>query len=186
MMKEKALELCKKVHSKQIYYIDGKEVPYYNHCMIVAKIIEENAESELDKDYAETVALLHDTLEDTSVTYADIEKDFGKKVADGVLALTKNRALPHEDRLDDSLSRIAKLGSREVAAVKMADRICNLGEIPAGWSKEKVKDYLCDAIKIKTKLEKSSGNIATLLGEAIEDYKKNFILGGEQDEILNS
>ncbi len=139
--------------------------------MIVANIIKLRAEPELDLDYAMTVAYLHDTIEDTKTTYEDIKNIFGKDVADGVLALTKDKSLSHEEKLDDSLSRIKKLGRREVAAVKIADRICNLFEIPVHWSKQKAQNYIEESIKIEKTLGYASPRLHKILLGAIENYK---------------
>jgi len=35
-------------------------------------------------------AILHDTIEDTVVTYSELEKEFGEAVANGVMALSKD------------------------------------------------------------------------------------------------
>lgn len=169
---ERALELCKKVHSNATYLIDGKEVPYYFHCVETANIIKSQAEPDIDLDFSETLALLHDTIEDTYITYDYINKNFGKEVADGVAALTKNESLPYSSRLDDSISRIINLGSREVAVVKMADRICNLHEIPIGWGKDKCEHYLSDAVKICNALSWASKNISDALKHEIDNYNK--------------
>ncbi len=172
MIKEEALKLCKRMHAKQKYIVDGKEVPYYNHCIMVANIIGENAEKDLDIEFAQTVALLHDTLEDTPLTLEYLKEHFGDKVAAGVLALTKNQELKYEDRLGDSLSRINALKSKEVAAVKLADRICNLYETPAGWSKEKEREYIADATKIVDRLGWASQKLAAKLKEMIRKREK--------------
>ena len=50
---------------------------------------------EFDLDFAVQVALLHDIIEDTATTYDELAEHFGSKVADGVLALTKNKLSSH-------------------------------------------------------------------------------------------
>lgn len=44
---------------------------------------------------AETVAFLHDTVEDTSITIEDIRTEFPKEVADAVEVLTHNKGVPY-------------------------------------------------------------------------------------------
>src|SRR5574343_437981 len=87
-------------------------------------------------DFAIQVALLHDTIEDTSTDICELENIFGVEIANGVSALTKNSSLPKEQQMQDSLSRIKKLQS-EVSAVKLADRITNLQPPPTHWDKQK-------------------------------------------------
>ncbi|MCC6986356.1 MAG: bifunctional (p)ppGpp synthetase/guanosine-3',5'-bis(diphosphate) 3'-pyrophosphohydrolase [Anaerolineales bacterium] len=70
--------------------------PYINHCIAVAKIL-----SEL-KVPAEVVAagLLHDTVEDTPITLADIRSEFGDTVRLLVDGVTKLTHLPRVSRGD--------------------------------------------------------------------------------------
>jgi len=75
--------------------------PYINHCLAVASILTDL------KVPADVVAagLLHDTVEDTPVTLADIRKDFGdtvKLLVDGVTKLTQ---LPRVSRGDQHAER---------------------------------------------------------------------------------
>ena len=57
---------------------------------------------------------LHDTLEDTTLTYEEVERVFGSRVAQGVYVLTRNvEAKKYKERL-----RLAELG---VQLVKLAD-----------------------------------------------------------------
>ena len=59
-----------------------------------------------DWDLLVCSAILHDTLEDTNATYEEIEEEFGKSIADGVLALTKNNILPKDEKMKDSVKRL--------------------------------------------------------------------------------
>ena len=60
-------------------------VPYIIHPLAVADIL-----SDLKLDSATiTTGLLHDTIEDTKITYNSVVKEFGKEVADLVDGVTK-------------------------------------------------------------------------------------------------
>src|SRR5436309_6604905 len=59
--------------------------PYFNHPLEVAAIL---TEMKLD-DATIAAALLHDTIEDTETTHAEIEEKFGKEIASLVDGLTK-------------------------------------------------------------------------------------------------
>jgi len=52
------------------------------------------------------VALLHDVLEDTTVTAEELAAEFGTEVITGVLALTKTKLLPKTGQMNDSLQRL--------------------------------------------------------------------------------
>ncbi len=125
------------------------DVDYSAHIFGVTITAFEFAKEEnVDLDLVISIALLHDTIEDTSVTYEDIENKFGKEIADGVLALTKNEKLPKEDQMEDCLNRILKLNKKEVAIVKLADRCFNTRCRVENWSKEKQEKYIIEAINI--------------------------------------
>jgi len=75
--------------------VPGTDIPYLVHFSMVAMEVTAAlaVESELDGDLAVQCALLHDTIEDTGVTLSELKDGFGKKVADGVLALTKDETV---------------------------------------------------------------------------------------------
>ena len=128
--------------------------------------------NDIDEDLAVKCAMMHDTIEDTTLEYTDIENKYGKKVADGVMALTKNDNLPDKrTRMLDSLQRI-KQQSKEVWMVKMADRITNLYASPYYWDNEKKKAYREEAIVIYDHLKDGSDYLANRLKQKIDEYQK--------------
>jgi len=70
----------------------------------------------------------------------------------------------------DSLARIKERG-REMACVKMADRIANLQPPPAHWDREKKECYLAEARTIHAELSFASKHLADRLWAKIEAYK---------------
>lgn len=70
-------------------------------------------------------ALLHDTIEDTTTDFDDLEQEFGREVAELVAALTKNAALPEpqRERLYDQGLALADWRAR---LIKLADALDNL------------------------------------------------------------
>lgn len=129
------------------------DVDYSAHIFGVALTAFEFAKDEnVNMDLVVSVALLHDTIEDTSVTYQDIENQFGKEIADGVLALTKNEDLPKEQQMEDCLNRILKLDKKEIAIVKLSDRCFNTRCRVENWSVEKQEQYIYEAKNICDKI----------------------------------
>lgn len=124
-----------------------------------------------DGDLAVQCALLHDVLEDTDTTYAEVEATFGSRVAQGVLALTKNESLPKEQRMRDSLERIRQQ-PREVWLVKLADRITNLAPPPHYWQKDKIERYREEAKLIHQLLCEASDYLNQRLMSKIEAYER--------------
>ena len=89
----KAFRFAAERHNNQRF--PGTDLPYIMHVSFVAMevIAMLAAESGGDGDLAVQCALLHDTLEDTDTEYQDLVDNFGRSVADGVHALTKDRSV---------------------------------------------------------------------------------------------
>jgi (p)ppGpp synthase/HD superfamily hydrolase len=71
----------------------------------------------------------------------------------------------------DSLKRI-KLQPKEVWAVKMADRICNLYAPPFYWNNEKKIAYQKEAQLILSELKEGNSYLAERLQQKIEKYNQ--------------
>jgi len=128
-----------------------------------------NVEDVDNPDFAIQCALLHDIIEDQDYEYEEVNKNFGKKVADGVLALTKNNKLEESKQMKDSLERI-KQQPREIWMVKLADRITNLQKPPKHWNQEKILRYREEACDIWKNLKEASPFLALRLREKIDVY----------------
>jgi GTP pyrophosphokinase len=101
--------------------------PYVTHCVEVARIL---AELQLD---SVTVAsgLIHDVVEDTAITVADIEREFGREVAAIVDGLTKIGALTLTSAQERQVENYRKLllsiaKDARVILIKLADRLHNM------------------------------------------------------------
>jgi len=166
----KAWFFASRVHNGQLY--PGEQLPYVTHLGNVAFEVMAVASSLENAELAICCAILHDTLEDTETTYEEIAKEFGEAVANGVQALTKDERLATKrEKMIDSLERIKKQ-PKEVWAVKMADRISNLGEPPHYWALEKRQAYRDEAKIIWEYLHKANDALAKRLEEKIEGYGK--------------
>lgn len=122
-------------------------MPYSAHIMGVALTAIKYATTEVNKFDMELiccVALLHDVIEDCGVGFNELRALFGDAVANGVMALSKNDNLKKEEKMLDSLRRI-KMQPKEVAIVKMADRLFNMRDNVPSWSKDKLLEYKKEA-----------------------------------------
>ncbi len=152
--------------------IDGERIEYLNHIGSVAMEImwALQTDTETNGDFAIQCAILHDTIEDTHVKYEMVNTEFGEKVANGVLALSKNPNLPtKEEQIRDSLKRIQQQ-PREVWMVKLADRINNLSSPPFYWDNQKILSYRDEAQIIYSELQSASVPLAERLKERIEAF----------------
>jgi (p)ppGpp synthase/HD superfamily hydrolase len=150
----------------------GADLPYLVHVVsVTAEVIAAlPAMPDIDADLAVTCALLHDTVEDTAVTLDDVRARYGETVAAGVAALSKNDKLPTKaEQMADSLRRI-KEQPREIAIVKLADRITNMSEPPHYWSKDKRAAYRVEAGLIADTLGYASPVLEARLRSRIDRY----------------
>ena len=129
-----------------------------------------NLEPGRDEDLAVQCALLHDVIEDGGVSYDQIKAEFGEAVAEGVLALSKNKKLAKRLQLKDSLRRI-KLQPREVWMVKLADRITNLRPPPHFWKDKNIAAYRKEALQIHKALKQASSALSARLKTRIDAYE---------------
>lgn len=170
---QKAIKFAAAKHLEKDQKVIGTDLPYVVHLSNVAMeiMIAASNSDNFNLDFAIQVALLHDTIEDTSTDICVLENIFGVEIANGVSALTKNSSLPKEQQMQDSLSRIKKLQS-EVWAVKLADRITNLQPPPTHWDKQKKIKYLDEARIILRELKDGNNYLAKRLEAKIAKYKK--------------
>lgn len=108
---ERAYRVAEKAHSGQTR---ASGEPYISHCLAVASIL---AEMRVPSEVV-AAGLLHDTIEDTSITLDDIKRDFSKEIAVLVDGVTKLTQLPRVSRGDQH----ADDESREVKDKQLASR----------------------------------------------------------------
>jgi len=121
---------------------DEAASPYINHPLAVAEVMARHGVSD---PVALQAALLHDTIEDTEATAADLEREFGPEVVGVVLEVSDDKSLPKEERKRLQVEHAPKLSER-AKLVKLGDKICNVVDVasnpPAGWSVERRTEYL--------------------------------------------
>ncbi|HTX49936.1 MAG TPA: HD domain-containing protein [Caulobacteraceae bacterium] len=117
--------------------------PYMNHLTEVAELVA-RATRGTDPEIV-VAAVLHDTVEDTQTTPADIAAEFGERVAGLVAEVTDDTSLPKQTRKDLQVAHAAH-ASRGAQIIKLADKTSNLRSMaaspPAGWSDERRLAYV--------------------------------------------
>lgn len=112
---------------------DGK-THYIAHPVTVANILAR--EGGISDEATLIAALLHDTIEDTGTTHAELVREFGRDVADTVQEVTNDETLPKAEQKRAQIEKAGKYPTR-AAHLKMADKIANLRDIikipPKGW-----------------------------------------------------
>ena len=160
---EKAYHYAKSLHEGQ--FRESGE-PYISHPLNVAYIL---SEMHADTDTI-CAALLHDTLEDTSVTKEEIAQDFNKEVANLVDGVTKISKLNFSTKTDQNLANTRKIitgltSDVRIIIIKLADRLHNMRTLefkPEFKQKENSMEtmdifvplaYYIGAYRIKSELE---------------------------------
>jgi guanosine-3',5'-bis(diphosphate) 3'-pyrophosphohydrolase len=106
-----ALKFATSKHVMKHQMVPGTNLPYVVHLSNVAMEIFMAAmhTDDFDLEFAIQLALLHDTIKDTETTHEELLDTFGRTIAEGVQALTKNKGLPKEQRTRNCLNRIRKM-----------------------------------------------------------------------------
>jgi GTP diphosphokinase / guanosine-3',5'-bis(diphosphate) 3'-diphosphatase len=121
---------------------DAHASPYINHPIALANVLAN--EGHVTDINVLCAAVLHDTIEDTETTAAELESRFGSKIAGVFVEVTDDKSLPKEVRKQLQIEHAAN-ASHEAKLVKLADKICNLRDIlnapPADWPAERNQAY---------------------------------------------
>src|SRR5215831_11153112 len=120
----KAYDYSQRVHTGQTR---ASGEPYLVHPLEVAMVL---AEMKMDP-VAVAAGLLHDSVEDTSVTIVDIRKEFGEQVAhivEGVTKISKIDFATREEQQAENLRKmmLAMVDDIRVVLIKLADRLHNM------------------------------------------------------------
>ena len=161
--------------------------PYIMHPVAVAVNIEQ-----MDLDAESIMAgLLHDTIEDTEASYAEVAKEFGEAVAmlvDGVTKLTQMEHTSYSTKEEQQVEDLRKMfiamaKDIRVVMIKLADRLHNMRTIQF-QREQKQKDISVETMeiyaplahrlgiqKVKLELEDRSLKILDPVGyQEISDY----------------
>jgi GTP pyrophosphokinase len=125
------LSIVKKAYDYSLKHHEGQTrasgEPYLVHPLEVALVL---AEMKMDP-VAIAAGLLHDSVEDTSVTIVDIRKEFGEQVAhivEGVTKISKIDFATREEAQAENLRKmmLAMVDDIRVVLIKLADRLHNM------------------------------------------------------------
>src|ERR1700691_5283213 len=125
------LSIVKKAYDYSLKHHDGQTrasgEPYLVHPLEVALVL---TEMKIDS-VAVAAGLLHDSVEDTSVTIIDIRKEFGEQVAhivEGVTKISRIDFATREEQKAENLRKmmLALVDDIRVVLIKLADRLHNM------------------------------------------------------------
>ncbi|KAH8283794.1 hypothetical protein KR054_001528 [Drosophila jambulina] len=145
---------------------DPKETPYVNHVINVSTIL--SVEACITDEAVLMAALLHDVVEDTDATFADVEELFGADICGLVREVTDDKTLEKQERKRLQIEKAATT-SRRAKLIKLADKLDNLRDLqvntPTGWTEERRDQYFVWAKKVVDNLRGTNANLELKLDE---------------------
>lgn len=127
-------------------------LPYINHLIKVTNCLANRIG--IKDEPLLLAAVLHDIVEDTTVTVEELDRRFGNEVAVIVEELTDDMSLPYEERKRQQVERAGQL-SPKARAIRLVDKAANLRDIftyPLDWTVEKKAAYLENAIAVAERI----------------------------------
>ncbi len=159
-------------------------VPYIIHPVAVANIL-----TELKLDSATiTTGLLHDTIEDTNVTYENVKKEFGEEVAklvDGVTKLSELEEKASDNSKAENFRKLILATSKDIRVllVKIADRLHNMRTIHFVKDKNKITRKAKETMEIYAPLADRMG--MNRIRDELEDLSFSVLNKPARDLILD-
>jgi GTP diphosphokinase / guanosine-3',5'-bis(diphosphate) 3'-diphosphatase len=149
------------------------EEPYINHPLEVANLLV--SVGGIDDVDVLTAGLLHDTIEDTGTTKADIEVKFGAKTAGIVVEVTDDKLLPKAERKRLQVEHAPQL-SAEAKLVKLADKISNVTDIlerpPDDWDDKRRREYVEWGASVVSGLRGTNAALESRFDDLVERAKR--------------
>ena len=162
--------------------------PYINHPIEVAYFL-----SQVPGVNQETIiaGLLHDTVEDTNTTRAELEQEFGSEIANIVMECTDDKSLPKVTRKKLQIEHASSsLMSHSARLVKLADKLSNLKNLladpPTSWSPEVIRGYAMWSNAVVVKLINSPSIISSFLPQQLDKVFESFDIDSLDSELLEN
>lgn len=118
-MVKKAAEFAEKVHRGAVR--KGTNIPYITHPLdtaVIASMLTEDEE-------VICAALLHDTIEDAHVSFEELEKLFGRRVAELVAEESEDKSKSWQERKAATIEHLRYAG-QDVKILTLADKLSNM------------------------------------------------------------
>lgn len=146
----------------------ASKVPYITHPVDVSQILLD--EGRVYDPFVLAAAILHDTVEDTTVTLEEITKEFNATVAGYVREVSDDRTLQPSERKKRHVKNFAAL-SRSACDIKLADMISNLRDTlrhpPGSWSLQRIQGYAVWCRAVTLQAANRAGDVNELLEDAL-------------------
>lgn len=154
----------------------SEQRPYVNHCIWVSQAIAACGDEHATV-HVLCAAVLHDTVEDTTVSDAALRQRFGDRVADLVAEVTDDKALPRATRKALQIEHAGAI-SPGACLIKIADKISNVRDLvldpPPSWSRTRVLEYVDWSERVVSALAYQQPGLMTAFRQACEQTRAAF------------
>jgi GTP diphosphokinase / guanosine-3',5'-bis(diphosphate) 3'-diphosphatase len=120
-------------------------------------------------------ALLHDTVEDTKTTRAELVENFGAEIDALVAEVTDDKALDKDERKELQVEHAPHL-SQGAKLIKIADKISNVREIaadpPKGWSEDRQRKYFEWAQRVVAAMGSVNPALEEMFARTVEESSR--------------
>jgi guanosine-3',5'-bis(diphosphate) 3'-pyrophosphohydrolase len=172
----KGIAFAAERHSRQRRH-DAEKSPYINHPIAVAIVLA--VEVNVSDEATLLAAILHDTVEDTETSFAELEKHFGLEVTELVRELTDDKSLKKDERKRLQVEH-ARESSPRAKQITIADKISNVRDIavspPADWPLERRREYLTWSERVVAGCRGVNPKLDRAFDEAIGQARKGLDL----------
>jgi len=159
MIQTLAEEYARIYHEGQ-FRTSGK-LPYVVHPECVVRYLRQLG---VNDDVSQAIAWLHDTLEDTSLTYGEIRNTFGVEVAHGVYLLTRN-----VDR--EQYKKRLSSAPMNIKMIKLCDTLHNITTLEC-LSPESIERKINDCISYYIPMAEE---ICPVIAEQMDRYINEYL-----------
>jgi GTP diphosphokinase / guanosine-3',5'-bis(diphosphate) 3'-diphosphatase len=146
--------------------------PYINHPIAVANVLAN--EAGITDPVVLAAALLHDTIEDTETSPAELVAAFGPAIGAVVAEVTDDKRLLKAERKRLQIEHAAHI-SYEAKLVKMADKICNVRDLvtaPPDWPIDRKHEYFVWAGRVVDQMRGTHVKLEALFDSALIQGQK--------------
>ena len=145
---------------------DVNASPYINHPISLADLLYHKGG--VDDVVVIVGALLHDTIEDTDTTPAELTAQFGREICSVVLEVTDDTNLDRATRKQVQIERAAQI-SGKAKLISLADKICNLQDMltqpPASWDLDRKQEYFDWAKRVVDQIRGTNSKLETIFDD---------------------
>ncbi len=143
--------------------LDHDASPYIKHPIDLVRVL--SVEGGVHDPQILCAALLHDTVEDTGTTPLELLERFGAEICDLVMEASDDITLPKAERKRQQVIR-AREASHGAKLIKLADKLCNIGEVPANWEIARCQSYFDWAAEVIAQVRGTHTGLESLFDQA--------------------